>query len=509
MRNRFFNFNSMGTLMKKLGSILLLTVILTGTSHAAIDPLKRGLQLYKKNHYEDAIRLLYSYLPAAENHHQAKTNLGLGMICLANARLYRDLYQAALETNLDYFKRLLAVKGPSASQMATLYMGLALLEDGKPSDAAGFFNNFLADRSGNTRDRDLARINLATALYLQNETDQAHKLWSKVTSDQPSITTALAAAYRRVGIDGKKQLAVCQRVWDRLRHSGQAPSIQTISNLIYVYAKEGRIDETFELIMKADLIAFFHEEVPVKNKVIRFYDAALLGNLSLFYGTASLKFLQKARSAPDSKISRMAQYYLGQAYGVTGDPAQSARVLSAFISAQNNPPGLAKKAGVRQAFNQYLLGDAAAAKEQLNTLLQSEPSPNLMADMLLACIEFKWDVPEIVIQASAMAQKGHGRPFIRINFALGKYYLWKQNFAKAVAYMEAGRDKSNKNRIEFNDPLILVNLAQAYGRTKQFSEALEIFFEMSKQFPAVRQIQVALQGVYIIEQKSAGDVKIF
>jgi pentatricopeptide repeat protein len=75
--------------------------------------------------------------------------------------------------------------------------------------------------------------------------------------------------------------------------------------------------------------------------------------------------------------------------------------------------------------------------------------------------------------------------------------------------MEAGRDKSNKNRIEFNDPLMLVDLAQAYLRSKQFSEALEIFFEMSKQFPAVRQIQVALQGVYIMEQKSAGDVKIF
>ena len=108
-----------------------------------------------------------------------------------------------------------------------------------------------------------------------------------------------------------------------------------------------------------------------------------------------------------------------------------------------------------------------------------------------------------------MAQRGQGKPFNRINFALGKYYLWKKNYAQAVAYMEAGRDKSNKNRIEFNDPLMLVDLAQAYFRSKQFSEALEIFFEMSKQFPAVRQIQVALQGVYIMEQQSAGDVKIF
>jgi len=32
---------------------------------------------------------------------------------------------------------------------------------------------------------------------------------------------------------------------------------------------------------------------------------------------------------------------------------------------------------------------------------------------------------------------------------------------------------------------------------------------MGKQFPQVRQIQDALQGIYSREQKSAGDVRIF
>jgi hypothetical protein len=56
---------------------------------------------------------------------------------------------------------------------------------------------------------------------------------------------------------------------------------------------------------------------------------------------------------------------------------------------------------------------------------------------------------------------------------------------------------------------MLVGLAEAYYRTKQYSENLEIYFEMSKQFPAVRQIQEAMQGIYAVEHKSAGDVKIF
>ncbi len=74
--------------------------------------------------------------------------------------------------------------------------------------------------------------------------------------------------------------------------------------------------------------------------------------------------------------------------------------------------------------------------------------------------------------------------------------------------MEAGRDKSNKNKIEYNDPAMLVSLARAYYQTKKFSEALEIYFEISKQFSSVRQIQIAMQGVYSMEQKSAGDAKI-
>ena len=94
--------------MKITGLIFLLVTMLTGPSHAAIDPLTRGMQLYKKHHYEEAIHLLYSYLPSTETGRQPKTYLGLGMICLANARLYQDFYLASLATNLNYFNRLLA-----------------------------------------------------------------------------------------------------------------------------------------------------------------------------------------------------------------------------------------------------------------------------------------------------------------------------------------------------------------------------------------------------------------
>ena len=51
--------------------------------------------------------------------------------------------------------------------------------------------------------------------------------------------------------------------------------------------------------------------------------------------------------------------------------------------------------------------------------------------------------------------------------------------------MEAGRDKAYKNKIEVNDPVMLVGLAEAYYRNKKFSENLEIYFEIGKQYPVV------------------------
>jgi len=102
-----------------------------------------------------------------------------------------------------------------------------------------------------------------------------------------------------------------------------------------------------------------------------------------------------------------------------------------------------------------------------------------------------------------------GERYQRLNFALGSYYLRKKDYARAISYMEAGADKSNKNRSKPMTRKMLAGLAEAYYRTKKFSEGLEIFFEMSKEFPVVRQIQESeCRASYSWQQRSAGDVKI-
>ncbi len=135
--------------------------------------------------------------------------------------------------------------------------------------------------------------------------------------------------------------------------------------------------------------------------------------------------------------------------------------------------------------------------------------PELLADIVAACVRHRLECAEIERRAVRAAEAGERRKTAALNAALGTYHLRRGDLPRAVAYLESARDKSHKNRIEANDPVLLVNLAEAYYRSTQFSESLEIYFEMSQQFPVVRRLQEPLQGVYSMTHKSAGDVKIF
>jgi len=164
---------------------------------------------------------------------------------------------------------------------------------------------------------------------------------------------------------------------------------------------------------------------------------------------------------------------------------------------------------VRQGALQHQKGKQAEAIGVWDELTRKQPNdPELLSDILVACGRLRIDCPRIAQTSSAAVEAGDGKRFAVLNVGLGRYYLSQKDTAKAVSYLEAGRDKGNKNKIESNDPVMLVDLSDAYYRSKKFSEALEIYFEMSKQFPQVRQVQEALQGIYAMEHKSAGDVKI-
>jgi len=118
--------------------------LIAGPVLAADDAVQKAMKAYEKHRYEEGARDLRQALPSLEQNKQASAQLALGMLYLKNAELHQELFQSSVAVSADYLKRLAAERGASRSKYGDLYLGLALLEDGKPVSAAAPLDKFIA-----------------------------------------------------------------------------------------------------------------------------------------------------------------------------------------------------------------------------------------------------------------------------------------------------------------------------------------------------------------------------
>src|SRR5207245_10021440 len=111
---------------------------MAGAASAADDAVARAMALYQRRHYEEAARTLQAGLPVLNPATRATAYLTLGMIYLDNARLHRELHEAGIAAQLDYLKRLAAVRGTGGSRFAGPYLGSMLLEGGTAGGTSGY-----------------------------------------------------------------------------------------------------------------------------------------------------------------------------------------------------------------------------------------------------------------------------------------------------------------------------------------------------------------------------------
>ena len=495
--------------MGRFGVFLSSIILITATqAFAADDVVTRAMKLYERRHYDEAARMVRADSASIEQGKKGSVNLALGMIYFKNAVLHRELYQAAVVASQDYLKNLSAAQGKDRSRFVDLYFGDALVESGKVGAAAIHLKKFSSSESVEPRYRAIAKVSLGLGYYQNNESSKATELWGVVDTSDLEVKAELAAAYSKAGLVDKNPSVIAEGILSEMRRSSKPLSMRMLKNFVAIYARRaGLTEKGLDLLNRSDLKAFSYREILGKSKVINFYDLSLLNDMATLCGQASVAYLEKA--AADPKVKDAAEFYLGQACALFGSIEQSSKVTASFISTSQMPQQYKDRIRVWQGANLYVRNRKTDAMDVWDELVRKQPEdPDLIAEILFACSRMKVECPKVLQKAAAMVEAGETKKFSLLNMAIGKYYLARLDHAKAVSYLEAGRDKSNKNKIESNDPVMLVSLADAYYRTKKFSEALEIYFEMSKQFPEVRQIQEAMQGVYAMEHKSAGDVKI-
>ena len=427
------------------------------------------------------------------------------MTYLRNAELHEAFARAAAAAGLDYLDKLTKVAGEGRSRYARLYLAEALAASGNAREAARHFERFRADPGVESAYRALAGIGLGSALWAQGDAARARKLWA-AAGGTVEARLALAAAQSRAGVvDLKTARAI----------AGEANQSRELSPrarryLIEIYLAAGAPEQALAVARAADLgTASYVESFKVAKgtaKSVAFYDLALLTDLAQLYRELARRHLEQA--ATDARMKPTAEYYLAEALSGLGSHDEALTFVQAFLARPQAPAQYRERARARQALIAHRQGRGAEAESTWTAMAESSSDPEVLADIVLGCADVEAQCAKVLARVGQLTEAGDARRYQRLNFALGSYYLRKKDYPRAIGYMEAGRDKSNKNKIEANDPEMLAGLAEAYYRTKKFSEGLEIFFEMSQEFPVVRQIQEAVQGVYSMEQRSAGDVRI-
>jgi tetratricopeptide (TPR) repeat protein len=481
-----------------LALIFLLTAL---NARAADDPVGAAMKLYEKRRYEQAARLMEARFEVERG---AQAQLVLGMIYLRKADLHEAFARTAAAAEIDYLDRLTKAGGEARSRYARLYLAEAHLARGNAREAAQHFERVRADSGVERNHRAIAAIGLGTALWAQRDFEHARKLWSGA-AEALEVKLARAAAQARTKQFDLKQL---REVADSAAGE-KGLSLRTQRYLIEIYLAAGAPEQALAIARAAELgRPSFVERFKASEgtaKTIAFYDLALLGDLAQLYRELARRRLEQA--AADPRMKPTAEYYLAEALSGMGEHAAAAAAAQAFLTRPQAPAHYRSRAQARLALIAYRQGNKEEGERALTGMAESSDA-EVLAAAVLACAGAGAQCSKVLARASQVAETGELRRTQRLGFALGTYYLGRQDYARAIAYMEGGRDKSNKNKIEANDPEMLAALAEAYYRTKKFSEGLEIFFEMSQEFAVVRQIQEAMQAVYSMEQRSAGDVRI-
>jgi hypothetical protein len=484
---------------RRLRLVLLAFLLGAGAGlHAADDSLKKASQLLERHYYESAAATLRAAQADAELAPVAAMTLARAYS--QNAQLYRMLQRSSLNIGKLYLGKLATQKGNERSLYATLYYGEYLAESGQAREGAAQLKNFIARQDSASNYRDTAQMSLLTA---QNAAKLA------LHSSDPLVRSQYAAALSRIPASRADALAQNDQALAEMRKTGAVLPMRAVSNAIAVYARSGQTGKALALLAAADMGRPSYEELIGKSKALRFYDPALLGNLAELYEVEAQRLLLRLQS--DTRLKPVAKYFLIDFYLNTGEFNKAAALLPELLDANSNlPVAYRERLALLQAASDVRTGQVARGNAAFAELGRKyEQDPALLALVLQTCVRVNAACASVTASARALAQTSQGERFRGLHHAVGEQYAFEGRNEQALLSMETARDKSNKNRIDTNDPVLLVQLADLYFSGKSYSESLEIYFELSKEFPAVRQLQESAQGVYSTEYRSAGDVKIF
>jgi len=245
------------------------------------------------------------------------------------------------------------------------------------------------------------------------------------------------------------------------------------------------------------------EDASDPKKILRFFDPLRLETLERRAWKSALSELSPLAQEGQGMANKLGRYYAGYAHFFLGETAEAASVLEPIDLPALGPDYHARARVIKAASSEP--EDLAALWESTrnypeavllwNELTPGEPVATTLSERLKALPQsFRESADETMVGRWGLA-------------ALSRGPLWLES-KEVVVVLSRHRNHANKNKIEWNDPLLLVALAAANYSNNDYPQALETLFELAKSFEGLRGLQWNLQGVYAARQKAAGDARI-
>ena len=349
------------------------------------------------------------------------------------------------------------------------------------------------------------------AYYLMGEKKKGEDYWRGVSAKDEEIIAEKGYILARLNTGLKDALEMAQNAINISQKSGRK-DIQLYRNAAYVYYKNDMADAALELLDKMPSDEAVFVDNMERNKVIKFYDPSTIGDISAIYYYAAGKYFNRVMNLRGrERYEDLIRYYLGEvSYGL-GRYDAAIDEINNFVKLSKRDARYNERARVLLGACYYKKGDKKKAEEIWNDVLNKNPQDaGIISELMDTYAELKVADPAILKRmeekdSSSSRDEKLAKPFY---MSLGRLYYNKKDYERSVQTLELARDKGNKNKLETNDPVFLIRLADGYYRLKKYSESLEIFFGIGKVYPIVRQIQDTIQGVYSAEEKGSGEARI-
>jgi tetratricopeptide (TPR) repeat protein len=468
---------------------------------------------YRSGRYDPGIRALrteIAKLPPGPSAARAEALYLVGRLELRKAELVTELGRAGRRHAADHLARLAA--GPTPLRRVGYFLGLARLESGESAAAAAAFRQAVKAIPPTATGEDLVIRQLAE-LRLRAPRD----LTAPPTAD-PRVAAEAGFLLATVGRDPARGLAVADAALVEAARAGGQPSASVVRATAGARLAAGRIDEALALLEGSEphLPASTEKSGPVHQ--VEYYDVVVLRLLAEATARAAARDLALAAEIAEAPLLREAALFAGaRARLLVGDAKGALTALGPLAApATLGPAGAARVKAQAGRARAALREKAGAARLWQEALAEAGNDPDALGELAEALAEAHARgeadvklVQALLARAGAVADGSPRRPPQALTLGLVALAAAAGGDpATLVAQLERARDKSAKNRLDANDPVFLARLAQAEVRARLFSEALEIYFEMAKAYPEVRQVQEALQGVYAAEQVAGGEVRI-